>query len=222
MKSLQVSTLCLLLGAMSCLGGQLPSQQQDSSLEIGLENTEALHHEDKLLAKASFDLLSDHYPLPYLGSQHQVRQLALDGRIVGLDDGSRWEIERWDRHTVLSWLSTDRIVFTTHNKQHPYYNYQLCNLSTGQQVVAALHDASLEPGSDLPTARWIIACNGHQFLLNDSFLLQVSMWDSAYADRFEVGDVLLFGVNTDWLSYVGNPYLVVNVNMDVCVRASVE
>lgn len=45
--------------------------------------------------------------------QHRVgdiEQVKYDGRLVMLDDGSRWEVDSSDSHTSDSWLPGDKVV----------------------------------------------------------------------------------------------------------------
>ena len=74
------------------------------------------------------------YPGPKTG--HWIKSKGAGGKIITLEDGSRWEISPLDRITSILWLPITNITITESNKGFPGYNYLLIAKDDKEQVHA--------------------------------------------------------------------------------------
>ncbi len=169
--------------------------------------------------KQEKSIIYEGYPLPYYGSHHWAVSVTLTGEVVELNDGSLWKVKPKDAPITLTWYDTDCIVIRPNKSILSSYTYKVWNCTTGQKVRANLLEG---PYYDGFYTLWITGVDYfyNKVYLNDGSIWDMSSWDSDTVVFWFVGDTVIAGVNTDWLSK-HNPYMLINVNVNTWARGDV-
>ncbi len=101
-------------------------------------------------------------------SCHWLNWTSADGRVIQIEDGSKWEIAPSDAYVTYSWRSDDAIFITPITSWFYSYDYYITNRSNNTYVKANLLDGPIAFGS---LSHWIVnvdAYQGHVYLENQS------------------------------------------------------
>jgi len=79
------------------------------------------------------------YAMRYIGggSGHWIQDISNNGKVVVLEDGSRWEIHRMDRIDTSLWMPTDDITVKDKGPSIEY-DYTLVNTEEDESAGAKL------------------------------------------------------------------------------------
>lgn len=70
------------------------------------------------------------------GAGHWVKENIDRGHMFLLDDGSLWEVDRFEKLDAMLWLKMSNITVVESNDGMPGYNYLLINTDDGEKVHA--------------------------------------------------------------------------------------
>lgn len=159
-------------------------------------------------------------PVYYPISTHWLAGVSVLGDSVELEDGSVWQISRYDHREALDWLSSDPLTITQNRRWFSSCEYKIVNQTSGASVEANL---LLGPVKDNLHTLYITAIDLHYgvcTLMNRSgheMHWQVAPSDLVIFQNWCLNDAVIVGQNSGWeSSYEG---LLINVNMNRSVLA---
>jgi len=151
----------------------------------------------------------------YAGVNHWATMISVLGGVVEIEGGTRWLVSYYDAYKTINWCLTDIIIIKPNSSFFSIYGYQLYNLTTGQKIEANLLDG---PYYASPYRLSII---GIDYLLDEIILSDGTSWSISRFDsigRWICGDSVVVGVNNSII----NPYILININVNTYVRASID
>jgi hypothetical protein len=158
-----------------------------------------------------------YYPPTYSSSVCQTLESISDmGDSFVLRDGSVWLVhDRRDRSLVLWWLATDPLLITQNTSWFSNAHYRVLNERTDEAVSV---DLSQGPYVDGMYTRYVQAIDpfSERMVLSDGSQWELCSWDRSVYRAWQVGDVIILGVNSGWRSDYEN--LLINVTTDDCSR----
>ncbi|HLB52544.1 MAG TPA: hypothetical protein VJK48_02405 [Chlamydiales bacterium] len=172
------------------------------------------------------EILENHYifdifpPLYFPASSHVIVEVSILGDSVKLEDGSIWNVGRYDSYRLQNWRVNDTVTITQNHSWFSSYKYRIVREQTGSTIEANLFLGPIEQG---PYTLYIITLDPVQGLIHlMSGKGELTRWEISSSDRnlfaeWRFGDAVIIGQNTGW-DRTCESYLI-NVNENAGVRA---
>jgi hypothetical protein len=138
------------------------------------------------------------------------------GNSVQLGDGSTWKISSEDYSVITSWWIFDPLVISPVYNWFSSYHYWITNQRTGTYVQADLGPTIV--GQNTRRVAYVDRTNGRLFLDN-RIGFSLNPEDRYIFEDWESKDVIIIGASNPWFS--SYDYVLINVNMNNCVRAKI-
>lgn len=169
--------------------------------------------EDRISAGWLFNPTLTHH-----GAHHHPINISPKGDTIELEDGSIWSTSHSDRHKSKDWLPEDILVLTPNHAWFSSYDYRLTNQTTGSSIEANI---TLGPVMHHTNVHRIIAKDTSRGILtlSDGSQWDMSWFDHAIVDKFEVLDFVILGSNDGWWKGF-NPNILFNCATMTHARAS--
>lgn len=165
--------------------------------------------------------LFDAYPPTYFStSTHSLASVSALGDSLELEDGSFWQISRYDGYKALSWRSTDPLIITQNHRWFSNYQYRIINQNTGSSLEVNLFAAPPQYGDHTISVSTIDLLHGILTLTDPKEGLtewSISSGDVAALQSWALNDVLIIGHNSGWDS--DSESILINMKTHDCVRA---
>ena len=153
-----------------------------------------------------------------LGYRHQnaihvINSISPDVDYVEFTDGSTWAVPGSDYYTVLDWRPGDAVLVMQNTWFFSFYYFTLQNITTGTNSLANL---KLWPIRSNPNTHVIEAINytTGQVILEDGSLWEISSSGSYIFDKWQAGDLVIIGSNTNHY-YSSYKYILINTNSNL-------
>lgn len=150
---------------------------------------------------------------------HWLVAITDSGRILQLEDGSKWDIHYSDRYILNHWKPDDSILISPNYDWFSYGDYYVINNTNNTRVRASLY---LDPKSVRFTDRshWIVSIDhvsGH-LTLENGLIWCIHREDSPALMEWELNDHIIIGFYDSW--FCSCDHILINSNMNSHVRAS--
>lgn len=221
-KFLKLLTLFVLLCAVTrplsaADGERIPVGSREKSPEAIAQMEKQKEHLDKSCNKtARSGFLFDRYPPVYYSANiHWLVGVSAFGDSVELEDGSVWKVNSYDGYKAVNWRSSDPLLITQNTRWFSSYNYRIMNQNTGTSIEANLFLGPIQNGE---FTHYIVAIEPmrRMIMLNDNTHWEVCSYDASIFRDWAVGDAVITGYNSGWVS--SSEGILINVNMNNFIR----
>ncbi len=223
MKNL-IFSLFLLVSGLAIANDNAPVAIRPMSNEVLKELSDAKNNEDAPNSEAAvapceeqvLGCVCDCPPIYYPKSAHWIVALSAFGDSIGIEDGSVWQVNGYDIDLIHYWFPDDPVTITQNRDWFSSYKYLIVNQNNGSSVAANL---SLGPIIDEEHSLQIAYIDHYNDLLeiSDHSHWKISSRDHYLFLEWAPGDYIIVGVNNGCDS--SSPFILINSNMDNCVRA---
>ncbi len=156
------------------------------------------------------------HPHRGLGDHRLTLLQKIDSPVLGLEDGSQWDILPKDAVRMQNWKTGDLLVISPHYSWFGSGSYDVTNQTAASSVRADLRSGSTPYGTD---SHWVVYLDfkrGH-VTLEDGSIWCVSSSDATLFLNWEINDHIILGrYHTRFSPY---DHILINVQMNAHVRA---
>ena len=168
-----------------------------------------------------FAYIFDSYPSSYYpASIHWLSGVAAFGDSIELEDGSIWKVSSYDQYKANNWRAEDPLVITQNHRWFSKYQYRIINKSSGASIETNLYFGPIRNG---PYTLYVTSIDTiHNTIKAIDGKNEITHWEICSKDWYEfdewnLNDAMIVGYNSGWSS--DYECILINVNMDNCVRA---
>jgi len=160
-------------------------------------------HEQALIAKGP-------YSTSHLGAFHHAQKVDVFGGEITLEDYSLWYVSSADSYKMANWFTSDNLIICP-NPPFSFYKYRLVNQDTLVSVDVNLVLSPLIGGF---ATYYVMAIDAlfDQVWLSDGSTWDMTPFDSAILKTWLPGDIVIIGVNDDYLHDL-RPNILINANV---------
>lgn len=171
---------------------------------------------EEMAEETSESFFKNYPPVYFSPAVHCLAAVSVFGDSLTIEDGSQWVVNARDASKVLSWSSQDPILITQNHRWFSKFKYRIYNQNSGSYVEANLNLGPIDDGKHAPSVIAIDTVHG-ELVLSDNSRWQISSYDISLFEDWRLNDLIIIGYNSGWDS--GSPVLLINVDMNHCVRA---
>lgn len=169
--------------------------------------------EDRISAGWLFNPTLSHH-----GAHHHAINISPKGDTLELEDGSIWSTSHSDRHKSKDWLADDILVLTPNHSWFSSYDYRFTNQTTGSSIEANITLGPILANKNVHRIFAMDAAKGI-LTLSDGSQWDMSWFDHAIVEEFQVHDFVILGNNDGWWKSF-NPNIMFNCATMKHARAS--
>lgn len=188
------------------------SENEEQNHPVGIREVKTT----EMVEGSSESIFKSYPPVYFSPAVHCLKAISAFGDSLTIEDGSQWVVSANDAPKILNWGSQDLILITQNHRWFSKYKYKIVNQNSGASVEANLNLGPIDDGNHAPCVIAIDTTRGELVLSNNS-RWQISSYDSANFEDWRLNDLIIIGFNSGWDS--GCPGLLINVDMNHCVRA---
>lgn len=186
---------------------------QQNIAQIPEEEHPAAQEEGRISAGWLFNPTLSHH-----GSHHHAINISPKGDTLELEDGSIWSTSHGDRHKSKDWLPEDILTLTPNHSWFSSYDYRFNNQTTGSSIEVNITLGPLLANKNVHRIFAMDAAKGI-LTLTDGSQWDMSWFDRAIVDEFQVHDFVILGTNDGWWKSF-NPNIIFNCATMKHARAS--
>lgn len=139
----------------------------------------------------------------------QVTSIGSNGSNIEMPNGSTWEVRWGDRRVVQNWKPRQQIYLMP-GSSWSSYRYTAVNMIRQEQAQVLMASYAWYNSPHTKYITDIDKITGH-VQLNDGSSWDVSRFHQKYVALWEIGDVVMIGVNNGFLSF-SNPNILINLS----------
>lgn len=135
--------------------------------------------------------------------QHALAEKHVTNDVLQFDDGSMWQIHPRSQYSITNWNYGDVLEFSqSTDNQNTRYRFWITNKTLGKHALAEVSQGPIKNNLRKET---IIAFHQDKILLKNNTFFEttwvVSPNDLHRASRWELGDIVMVGVNNCWFKW---------------------